>query len=569
MKRDGPCEKNLKINEEKKFLVQVKPEQVEKFIVLTGDRNSLHVDQKFSRRSGYRQNIVHGMFPVLFVVVLCPEFRKTSVPSLQKLSARFISPVYAGDTLCVNSKVINIDEKNSLVDLEFFLKRDGTNTALTTGSLQIKYSDSLIRETGNLQPGKGDGMIVDPLVERELLFDQIEKGDASGFNFILTEEHAGEVLSIISESLLPGVHDDAGQEGAHFLVREVLASSLFSTFVGMCQPGKYATFTDFSITFNDEIRFGVKYSLAGKVGFKSESTSTLVENLSICEEGKDAEPKATGKANVKVNMPPIAMLSINDLRADFNGLELEDKVVLITGASMGIGETSAKLFSLHGSKVVVNYNRGKEDADRIVAEIIANGGEAIAVKADVSDQKQVKEMFATTFNRFGKIDVLVNNAVRDAYPVSFLELSWEEVQRDIDVTIKGAFNCCQEALPMMMKNNGGKIINLSTIATDNPPPKFSKYVISKIGLVGLTRCLAVEFAPYNVQVNMVVPSFVETDLTKHFSKIAIDGMKTSTPMQRNATPVDVAQAVVLLASSLASFTTGQKIMVTGGNPPFL
>jgi len=85
----------------------------------------------------------------------------------------------------------------------------------------------------------------------------------------------------------------------------------------------------------------------------------------------------------------------------------------------------------------------------------------------------------------------------------------------------------------------------------------------------LTRCLAVEFAPYNVQVNMVVPSFVETDLTKHFSKIAIDGMKTSTPMQRNATPVDVAQAVVLLASSLASFTTGQKIMVTGGNPPFL
>jgi len=159
--------------------------------------------------------------------------------------------------------------------------------------------------------------------------------------------------------------------------------------------------------------------------------------------------------------------------------------------------------------------------------------------------------------------------VRDAYSVPFMELEWQELQQDIDVTIKGMFNCCQEVLPLMLKNKWGKIINVSTVFTDNPPPGQAKYVISKSGIVGLTRSLAVEFAAENIQVNMVVPSITETDLTKHVPKMFLEGMRKNTPMRRNAAPVDVAKAVVFLSSSLASFTTGQKIMVTGGNPPFL
>ena len=194
---------------------------------------------------------------------------------------------------------------------------------------------------------------------------------------------------------------------------------------------------------------------------------------------------------------------------------------------------------------------------------------AFVVQADVSDRRQVKEMISAISRKYRTIHILVNNAVRDTYPASFMELGWDDFQKDIEIIVKGAFNCCQEVIPLMIKNKGGKIVNLSTIFTDNPPPNQAKYVVSKSGLVGLTRSLAVEFAPYNIQVNIVAPSIVETDLTKHVPKIFLERMKNDTPMKRNATPVDVAKAIIFLSSSLASFTTGQKIMVTGGNPPLL
>jgi len=122
---------------------------------------------------------------------------------------------------------------------------------------------------------------------------------------------------------------------------------------------------------------------------------------------------------------------------------------------------------------------------------------------------------------------------------------------------------------LMMENKGGKIVNIGTIATDNPPANQAKYVVSKSALVGLTRSLAVEFAAHNIQINMVVPNFVETDLTKHIAKMFVEKIKNDTPMKRLALANDVAKAVVFLASSQASFTTGQRIMVTGGAAPFL
>jgi 3-oxoacyl-[acyl-carrier protein] reductase len=178
-------------------------------------------------------------------------------------------------------------------------------------------------------------------------------------------------------------------------------------------------------------------------------------------------------------------------------------------------------------------------------------------------------MMAAIQARYDTVHILVNNAVADAYPIPFMELTWDHLQRDLDVTLKGAFNCCQEVLPLMQRNGGGKIINLSSVFTDTPPPLQTKYVVSKSALTGLTRSLAVEFAPHHIQVNLVQASIVETDLSKHVPKIFLSGMKHDTPMKRHASTSDVAKAVVFLASALSSFTTGQRILVTGGNPPFL
>ena len=219
--------------------------------------------------------------------------------------------------------------------------------------------------------------------------------------------------------------------------------------------------------------------------------------------------------------------------------------------------------------MALNYHRGEDDAKRVVAEIEEQGGAAIAVRADVADRAQVGQMIAAVRRTWDRIDVLVNNAVRDALSVPFLELAWEDLQRDIEVVVKGAFNCCQEVVPLMIEQGGGRIINVSTVYTDKPPPGQTKYVVAKSGLIGLTRSLAVELGPHDILVNAVVPSVVETDLSAHIPRMFLEAMKNETPLGRSATAAEVAKTAVYLASSLASFTTGQRIMVTGGNPPLL
>jgi 3-oxoacyl-[acyl-carrier protein] reductase len=284
--------------------------------------------------------------------------------------------------------------------------------------------------------------------------------------------------------------------------------------VGMCIPGKYATFGSFDVKFKSKPAWDTAYELHAMVDFKSASTSTLVERVSIMRSGRHGEMIAQGNVNVKVNKPPPVMPSMKSLKKHSVDLMLQSKTVLITGASRGLGETMAKCCAAFGMRVAVNYYHGASDAQRVVHDIRSENGSAEAFHADVSDRQQVKEMVMFICKHFGGIDILINNAVRDALPRSFLELTWDDIQKEIEVTVKGAFNCCQEVIPIMKQRQAGKIINMSTIFTENPPPNQSKYIMTKSALIGLTRSLAVELAPYNIQVNAVVPSLVETDLSQ-------------------------------------------------------
>jgi 3-oxoacyl-[acyl-carrier protein] reductase len=244
-------------------------------------------------------------------------------------------------------------------------------------------------------------------------------------------------------------------------------------------------------------------------------------------------------------------------------------VVLVTGGGRGIGEVTAKLFALHGARVVINYSQSEQQALSVVNEIRKHGKQAMAVQADIRDKEAVHKMFNAIAKTFAPVEILVNNATDSFLPMAFKYLTWDDVQRDIDVTLRGAFHCIQASIEEMKKNRWGKIINVSSIATDNPPPHQIKYVIGKTGLEGLTKALAVELAAFNIQVNCVAPSLVETDLTKHLSKLELEKIKLQSPMGRLAKAEEVAKAIVFLASDMASFTTGQKIMVTGGQPPLL
>ncbi len=410
-------------------------------------------------------------------------------------------------------------------------------------------------------------MLMEPLIEKKQSFVQIKTKDKCSFRVCLCQEHIDIFFSILSKGL--GVNLSKAHDFSHSSVLlNLMVNCLLSTSVGMCLPGRDATFIDFSSTFKGVLALNNIYVFEAEVGFKSSSTKMIVKRFTLTKGNNKAEKIVEGTIKVKADYKNIQMPGIEELRSNAMGMGLKNKVVLITGASRGIGEMAAKLFSLHQAKVAVNYYKGEEDADRIVAEILESGGEAFAVQCNVADRTQVHQMILEIEQQYGTIDILVNNAVRNANSADFMEQSWDEFQKDIDVIVKGAFNCCQEVIPFMKESGGGKIVNVSTVYTDDPIANQSKYIASKSALVGLSRSLAVELAHANIQVNMVVPSIVETDLSKGVSEMFLEGMANDTPMKRNAMPVDVVQAIIFLSSKMSSFTTGQKIMVTGGKGPF-
>lgn len=552
--------------EENKFdslTIQLSKDLVSWFAKLTGDYSSLHTRENFGRDSMYRSNVVHGILPLAFLPVLSAFNVKNSLTSLKKISANFIKPAFIGDKIVIKTKPIKNNE-NKIQELEYSIENANTKSILTSGSclLDVQSLDILNTKKNNAQ-GKDESIILDSLKEQTFQFEDIKKGDSASFNFAINHKH----LALLN-SAMTGQSKKLSELSKYNHIPNSLAILLLSTFAGMCIPGRYATIMNFSFVFKHNIEWSKIYRLIGQVSFCSRSTNTLVNDITIHEEGKESAAIGMGKIQTKVNEPPPVMPSFVELKKDAE-LKLKDKVIVITGASGGIGETTAKLCSLYGAKIVVNYCRGKENAKRIVKEIKENGGEAIDIQANITERSQVDEMIKIVQQKYKKVDVLVNNAAHSNHPASFMEETWEKIQKDMDVTIKGTFNCIQSVLPDMIKHQSGKIINISTVYTDNPPAKQVSYAIAKSGLVGLTRGLAVECAPHGITVNMVVPSIVETNFSRHVSKIFLQQMKNSTPMKRNASPVDVAKAVVMLASNMTTFTTGQKIMVTGGNPPFL
>ncbi|MDP2654678.1 MAG: SDR family oxidoreductase [Candidatus Omnitrophota bacterium] len=542
----------------------ISPEMIKMFAALTGDFSSLHMDADFGRTSAFRANVAHGMLPVLFV--LCPSvcWRHGKRAWIQKLSGTFLKPVFAGDELRVALEPAQSDQDTAA--FEFSIIHTASKAVVTMGKIELCYGHPGESSPERPLPDAGS-LLLTPLKERENV--TVEKGTSDSFPFRLSLGTKGGLLDILRAGLLNGDAFPADAWDTHCDSANLLSVSLCSTFVGMCIPGKKATFIDFHAEFLSSLPWDQTYRFAGEIKFHSPSTNILVEKWEVLNAEGDGPMLATGDIKTRVNNPRRLMPSVAELKERALDLQLNNKVALVTGASRGIGETTAKLLSLFGVSVVVNYHRGEADALRVVREIEQAGGKALAFQADVADRRQVEAMVRAAVEKFGRIDILVNNAVRDFRPTPFLETTWEEAQKDMDVIVKGAFNCCQEVLPLMVARKAGKIINVGTVAVDNPPPHQAKYVVAKSALVGLTRSLAVEFAGQNIQVNMVVPAFLETDLTGHMAKVFVEKIKSDSPMKRNASPEDVAQAVVFLASSFSSYTTGQKIMVTGGQAPLL
>jgi len=250
---------------------------------------------------------------------------------------------------------------------------------------------------------------------------------------------------------------------------------------------------------------------------------------------------------------------------------LTGKVAIVTGASRGLGAQIAQQMAATGAIVCVNYFKSKEAAEKVVADIEAAGGQAFAYQADVTEIEQVKAMADEVIARYGRIDILINNALPSyqfnpsADYTSIETVEWAHFSQQMDGIVKGAVNTVQAVLPQMKAQQVGKIINISTNLVYNPVITYYDYTTAKSALIGLTRNLAAELGQYGIRVNLLAGGLLKTtDASSLTTEEVFDYIATTTPLRKATSVADFANSVLLMSSDLSLAITGQSIAVDGG-----
>ena len=248
---------------------------------------------------------------------------------------------------------------------------------------------------------------------------------------------------------------------------------------------------------------------------------------------------------------------------DFN---LTDKVALVTGASRGIGASIAKLFARHGANVIISSR--KQDACELVAsEIREAGGKASAISCHIGELEQIDQLYKQIAEKYGRLDILVNNAAANPYFGHVLDTDLAAYQKTIDVNIRGYFFSSIEGAKLMRQHKtGGSIINVSSVNGINPGSFQGIYSISKAAIISMTKTFAKECAPFNIRVNAILPGATDTKFAATLvqNQEILNQLLPHVPMRRVAQPDEIAGAALYLASDAASYTTGSEITVDGG-----
>jgi 3-oxoacyl-[acyl-carrier protein] reductase len=244
-------------------------------------------------------------------------------------------------------------------------------------------------------------------------------------------------------------------------------------------------------------------------------------------------------------------------------IDLSDQTVLITGGTRGIGRALVDAFAETGAHIAFTYRSSSEEADALVDRLTDRGLEALSLQGNVADMQTAQDHIAAVTDAWDRLDVLVNNAgiTRDGLMLRMSEDDWDMV---MDVNLKGVFNYAKAAYRSFMRQRGGTMVNMSSVVGVMGNPGQTNYAASKAGIIGFSKSLAKELASRNVTVNVVAPGYVDTEMTEALSDDAREAMLDAVPLGRPATPEDVAEAVLFLASPAAQYITGHVLHVDGG-----
>ena len=241
---------------------------------------------------------------------------------------------------------------------------------------------------------------------------------------------------------------------------------------------------------------------------------------------------------------------------------LKGQVAIITGASYGMGQAMAELFAEEGAALVLTA-RGREKLDAVVEGIRAKGGRAVGVVADVTSQEDTKTVFETALREFGTVDILINNAGM-AQQKLFTDITNEDWNAMVGVNLSGVFYCCRAALPYMIRQKAGSIVNVSSMWGICGASCEVHYSAVKAGVIGLTKALAKEVGPSGIRVNCIAPGAIATRMNDNLDEEAVALLREETPLGRMGTPEEIAKAIAFLALEDSAFTTGQVLSPNGG-----
>ena len=339
------------------------------------------------------------------------------------------------------------------------------------------------------------------------------------------------------------------------VVHGMLGASFLSTIIGTRLPGTGALWMAQSLDFLLPVRLGDTLTIRCTVVSKVARDRVLELAAEIKNQHGNTVLSGTGRVKL-LEAPTVVAPSER---------ESKHKVVIVTGGSGDIGRAICLQLAREGHAVVVNYLGNEARASRVVEQIEADGGRAIAVKADVSNAEQAQALVDKCCRTFGTVSVLVNNASPSILPKPFNRLEWPDLNHHLDVQLKGAFLMCKAAVPIMKAHSHGAIVNITSQVLDgSPSATWTAYAVGKSALATFSRYLAAELGPLGITVNCVSPGMTDTKLIGDIPEKARLMIARQTPLRRLARAEDVAGAVAFLVSEHAAFITGETVRVNGG-----
>lgn len=244
---------------------------------------------------------------------------------------------------------------------------------------------------------------------------------------------------------------------------------------------------------------------------------------------------------------------------------LNAKIALVTGATRGLGRAIAQSLAQAGARVVINYSRSSLEAEAVATQITSNHGQAIVEQANVCDAASVQDMMNRIHQRWGTVEIVVNNATGPQPMKALEDYDWEDFQSQIDFFVKAPVLLMKEVLPTMKQAHWGRVIHIGSEVVRLGNANFSAYVAAKAAMLGLTRSWAREFGPYGITVNCVEPGWIPVERHANVPAQELDDYRLHVPMQRHGVPEDIGNAVAFLAGEQSNFITGQCLAVNGGN----